>query len=477
MKVVAGLDVGTTSIRAGLFDEAGQRVAATQQHLSISYPFDGGVEQDPVEIRDVAVTLLAGALREAHLTANDLVAIGIANQRSTVVAWDSSTGQPLRPAIGWQDTRTSDRVAEFRANGIPLNTSASCSKVEWLLQNDLAVQAARAAGTLRLGTIDSWLTSALTSEQAFVTDPSNAGATGLFDVAAGDWSDFVVEMFGADRSLLAEVVATDAIAGTTPTELFGTAVPVAARAGDQQAASFAHGLSVGEAKLTVGTSAMLDLSTGADVASAPDGTYALPLWRRDSPTAGSEPENQFCLEGSVNTAGATIEWLVSIGLLADVASLDSVLAAASAPALLVPALSGLGSPGLDPAARGVMAGIGLNTSATDIVSGAVLGIAARVATIAEILEVGESIIVDGGLTRSHNVLQTIADLTGRTIVPAADPETTLRGAAMLAAESAGFAISHPRASRTEPIEPQIAADQRDDTRTRFAELEAVARRG
>jgi len=476
MKLVAGLDVGTTSIRAGLFDAAGRRVATTQQRLSISYPFDGGVEQDPAEIRDVAVALLAGALSEAGITANDLLAIGIANQRSTVVAWDSVTGEPLRPAIGWQDTRTAERVAEFRANGIPLNTSASCSKIEWLLQNDPTVQEARAAGTLRIGTIDSWLTSALTSERSFVTDPSNAGATGFHDPAAGDWSDFVVEMFGADRSLLAEVVATDAIAGHTPSDLLGAAVPVAARAGDQQAASFAHGLSVGQAKLTLGTSAMLDLSTGAAVAAAPDGTYALPLWRREPRTAGAKPEDQFCLEGSVNTAGAAIEWLVSIGLLADVASLDSVLAAASAPTLLVPALSGLGSPGFDPMARGLMAEIGLDTSAADIVSGAVVGIAARVATIAEVLDVGESIIVDGGLSRSSNVLRTVADLTGRVIKPATDPETTLRGAARLAAGSVGFAMHGVEAARSKPIEPKMSADQRDALRTRFAELESATRR-
>jgi len=477
MKLVAGLDVGTTSIRAGLFNEAGQRVATTQQRLSISYPFDGGVEQDPVEIRDVAVALLVRALREAETTADDLVAVGIANQRSTVVAWDSSTVEPLRPAIGWQDTRTADRVAEFRANGIPLNTSASCSKIEWLLQNDPAVQAARAAGVLRLGTIDSWLTSALTSEQAFVTDPSNAGATGFHDPAGGDWSDFVVEMFGADRSLLAEVVATDAIAGHTPPDLLGAAVPVAARAGDQQAASFAHGLSVGQAKLTLGTSAMLDLSTGTDVAAAPDGTYALPLWRRESRMVGAGPEDQFCLEGSVNTAGAVIEWLVSIGLLADVASLNSVLTAASAPTLLVPSLAGLGSPGQDPTARGVMAELGLDTSAADIAAGSVAGIAARVATIADVLQVGESIIVDGGLSRSGNVLQTIADLTGRIIEPAADPETTLRGAAKLAAGAVAFAMCGVDAVRSEPIEPNIGTDQRDAALTRFAELEAVSRKG
>ena len=472
MRLVAGLDVGTTSIRAGLFDEAGRRIATKQQRLSISFPFDGGVEQDPVEIRDVAVSLLVAALSEADAAAEDLVSIGIANQRGTVVAWDRVTGMPLRPAIGWQDTRTAERVAEFRANGIPLNTSASCSKIEWLLQHDEQVKAARTAGTLRLGTIDTWLTSALTSESAFVTDPSNAGATGFYDPGSGDWSEFVVEMFGADTSLLAKVEATNALAGSTPVDLLGTAVPVTARAGDQQAASFSHGLSVGEAKLTLGTSGMLDLSTGADVAAAPDGTYALPLWRLDS---ASVPD-QFCIEGSVNTAGSIIEWLVAVGLLSEVSALDQALAESRNPVHFVPALSGLGSPALDPGARGIIGEIGRHTSAADLVAGAVQGIAARVAAIANTIKAGDIIIADGGLSRSRRLLAAVADLTGRVAQPGSEPEPTPRRAALPAATAGGRGVRPAQAARPEPIEPSISADQRQSILSRYSHFEAAARR-
>jgi len=473
MTVVAGIDVGTTSIRVGLFDPAGMRVATGQKRLSISYPFDGAVEQDPVEMRDVSVDLLLGALADARLSPDDVAAVGIANQRSTVVAWDSGTGLPLRPAIGWQDTRTAARVAEFRSNGIPLNTSASCSKVEWLLRNDDAVRKARQAGTLRLGTVDSWLTDALTAERSFVTDPSNAGATGFYDLVSGDWSDFVVEMFGADVSLLPAVAATNSIAGVMPEGLLGSGVPVAARSGDQQAAGFAHGLMAGAAKLTLGTSAMLDLSTGSEVAAAPDGTYALPLWRLNA--ASTQPD-QFCLEGSVNTAGATIEWLVSVGLLAEVSALDPVVAGSRGPAGFVPALSGLGSPALDPEARGLIGEIGLDTTAADLVAGAVQGIAARVAIIADTINVGDTIIVDGGLSRSRQMLAAVADLTGRTVHPTADPETTLRGAAMLAATSVGFAMANDAGIVPDPIEPSMSADQRESIMDRYLAFEATVRR-
>lgn len=472
MSLVAGLDVGTTSIRAALFDGAGRRVSTAQRRLSISYPFDGAVEQDPDEIRDTAVELLAEAIEHAGVDASEVAAVGLANQRATVVAWDADSGRPLRPAIGWQDTRTADRVAEFRADGIPLNTSASCSKIEWLLANDEAVMAARKSGALRLGTIDSWLTCTLTSEGAFLTDPSNAGATGFYDATSGDWSEFVVEMFGADTSLLPAVAATNAIAGSTPVDMFGAVIPVAARAGDQQSACFANNLQSGSAKLTLGTSGMLDLSTGSELAIAPDGTYALPLWRLDR--GSNSPSDQFCLEGSVNTAGAVIEWLVSVGLLYDVARIDEVVASSTDPVVFVPSLAGLGSPGLDPNARGLLASIGLDTTAADLVAGAVLGIAARVADIATVLDVGERIIIDGGLSRSSAVLAGVSDLSGREIVAAVDPETTLRGAAMLAATSVGFEMAPAEgASHGLPVAPSIGADQRQEILDRYAKFEAA----
>ncbi len=472
MTLVAGLDVGTTSVRAALFDNTGRRVSMAQRRLSISYPFDGAVEQDPAEILNTTVELLTEAIAQAGAHSGDVVAIGLANQRSTVVAWEADSGEPLRPAVGWQDTRTADRVAEFRANGIPLNTSASCSKIEWLLANDEPVIAARRAGVLRLGTIDSWLTCALTSDRVFVTDPSNAGATGFYDASSGDWSDFVVEMFGADISLLPTVTATTAIAGATPAALFGAPIPVAARAGDQQSACFANNLQPGGAKLTLGTSGMLDLSTGSELAVAPDGTYALPLWRLDR---GSEPpSNQFCLEGSVNTAGAVIEWLASVGLLPEISQLDDVVASSSDPVVFVPSLAGLGSPNLDPTARGLVASIGLDTTAADLVAGAVRGLGARVAGIAKVLDVGERIIVDGGLSRSRAVLGAVADLTGREIVAALDPETTLRGAAMLAASAVGFELAGGEGGNYGPsIAPSIGADQRNEVLDRYANFEAA----
>lgn len=470
MTAVAGLDVGTTSIRAGVFDEAGRRISMTQRRLGIQRPFDGAVEQDPSEIRDVAVDLLREALKQSGLRSGDLAAIGIANQRSTVVAWDAVTGQPLCPAVGWQDTRTADRVAEFRANGIPLTTTASCSKVEWLLANEESLMEARRSSRLRLGTIDAWLTSALTSDDAFQTDPSNAGATGFYDAQSGDWSEFVVEMFGAEVGLLPEVVATNAVAGTTPVDLLGSAVPVAARAGDQQASCYAHGISQGEAKLTLGTSGMLDASTGAVIGDAPDGTYALPLWRLDG--EDSEPD-QFCIEGSINTAGAVVEWLVSVGLLQDVESLDGIAGQARNPAVFVPAMAGLGSPRLDPMARALIGAVGLDTTAPDIVAGALRGIAARAAQIADLLDVGDEMLVDGGLSRSTIMLQTVADLTGRTVRPSTDVETTLRGAAMLAADAVGSRVAAPVDDSIEPIDPSISEDERREIRDRHETFEAV----
>ncbi len=431
MSVVAGIDVGTTSVRVGLFDEGGERVAMVARRLSIAHPFPGAVEQDPGEIRDTCVGLLAESLGASGLDIADVSSLGIANQRSTVVAWDSRSGEPLRSALGWQDTRTAARVAELRAAGIPLNTSASCSKIEWLLANDTAVVEARRSGTLRIGTIDSWMTSCLTGGALFVTDPSNAGATGFYDASSGDWSDFVVEMFGADRSLLAAVVATDEVVGTSPVSLVGAEVPVAARAGDQQAACFAHAVGPGDAKLTLGTSAMLDVCTGTEIATAPVGTYSLPLWR----LVDSHDPDWFCVEGSVNTAGAVIEWLVSMGLLDRVESLDEVVVRARRPVGFVPALAGSGSPDLDPDARGVITGVGLDTTVPDLVAGAVVGIAERIAAIADLLGVGDVIIVDGGLSRSTQMVQAIADLTARTVRRSVDVETTLRGAAALAART------------------------------------------
>jgi glycerol kinase len=302
----------------------------------------------------------------------------------------------------------------------------------WMLRSDAAVAAAGAAGNLRLGTVDSWLTWNLSGGAVHVTDPSNAGATGLYDPRTGDWSAAALDFFGIPREALATVVASDALVGETAGN--DSAIPLSARLGDQMAAAAAHGLVEGMAKLTLGTSAMLDVGVGTTPIAAPAGCYTLPLWRRT--VNGSEVE-EYMIEGSVNTAGSVVEWLVRVGLLASVDQLDAVAAQGRPGIGFVPALAGLGSPHQDPGARGVVSGIGLDTTPADLVRGALAGIADRITELAAHMGVGGEhrvLQVDGGLSRSRVLLEMIGAKTGVSVV-ARDPEATLAGAAALAAVS------------------------------------------
>lgn len=428
---VLALDLGTTGVRAVVFDAAGRNVSGSYRKLRIDYPAADRVEQDAADFLATSIEVMRAALAEANVAAADLRGLGIVTQRASAIAWDAVSGRALAPVIGWQDRRTLPRVDELRALGLPVNTLASCTKFEWLLQQD-AVRAAADAGTLRLGTPDVWLNWALSGGEAFVTDPSCAGATGLNDPASGDWFDAAMELFGQDTAWHPRIVATDAVVGTMDPSLLGAPVPLAARAGDQQAACFAQGVrAAGTAKVTLGTSAMLDRSTGAAPVEPPPGAYALPLWRLE------DSGDAFCLEGTVITAGAAVEWLVRTGLLTSVEQLDAVAASGRPGITFVPALAGLGTPWMADAARGRFDGIGLDTSPADLVRGVVEGIAQRIADLAETLDAGDGFGVDGGLGRSDLLLQRIADLSGCSVARAAETETTARGAAALAAAAPG----------------------------------------
>ena len=428
--LVAGLDVGTTTIRLGLFDPtSGARVASARETLGLSVPFVGAVEQDASAFVAATRRLWSAVLAEAAVEPVDVAALGIANQRATIVCWSAVTGQPLRPAVGWQDARTADAVAALVAQGIPVNTSASCTKMQWLVENDPVVAAAAADGSLRMGTVDSWMTWALSRGTAFVTDPGNAAATGMYDAGRGDWSDGALDLFGVPRAPLAEVVASDAVVGSATLLDRDSGPALTARLGDQMAACAAHRLTEGEAKVTLGTSAMLDVHAGSAPGAAPDGCYTLPLWRR---TVGQETVDAFMFEGSVNTAGSVIEWLVRIGMLDRVDALDAV-AADGRPGVVsfLPALAGLGSPHHDPIARGEWTGLALDTTRGDMVRAVVDGIADRVATLARHMGVS-TLAVDGGLSRSEVVTTALRD-RGLDIRRPDDHEATLRGAAELAA--------------------------------------------
>ena len=461
---VLSLDLGTTGVRAVVFDAQGHVLGQAYQRLTVAFPGADRVEQDAQDFCARSLEVINAALKDAAVGAADLRALGIVNQRSSTVAWDAETGSPLAPVIGWQDRRTLARVQELRALGLPVNTLASCTKFEWLTAEHAEVRSAAARGQLRLGTPDVWLTHWLSGGAAFVTDPSNAGATGLYDAGSGGWFEAAMELFGQDPAWHPEVVASNASVGVTDRKLFGAEVPITARAGDQQAACFAQGVvAIGDAKLTLGTSAMLDRCTGEQPSEAPPGAYDLPLWRLAK--ADGSVEDAFCHEGTVITAGAAVEWLQRIGVLESVSDLDAMAAEGRPGVIFVPALAGLGTPYMADQARGSFAGLGLDTERAELVRGVLDGIAQRGADLATALDVTGTLHVDGGLSQSSWLMQRLADLTGCTVLRASEVETTARGGAALAASSPELPGGPlPPAAPAARIEPAVAPAEREELR-------------
>lgn len=464
-ELLLALDLGTTGVRSLVVRPDGNVLSRAYRALSTVYPTPGRVEQDPSEMWEGSLEVLRKSLASAGCGASDVAGIGVVTQRGTTVAWDPETGRPLAPAIGWQDQRTSERVAWFRERGIPLNTLASATKLEWWLQHDDGVRSAAARGRLRLGTPDAWLTDRLTGGRAHVTDPGNASCTALYDLGTGTWAEPLLSLFGVPIEALPTVVSTSGIVDETPAGLLGAPIPVAARAGDQQAATFAQGAHrEGEAKLTIGTSAMLDVHTGTRPGQGPPGTYALALW-----SLGPEI-SMFCLEGTVITAGAAVDWLVDVGLLSGASSLDRV--AGSVPSangvVFVPAFQGLGTPFLDDGARGLIGGLTRGSDAARIVRALLEGIAHRCVDVCTALgAVSAPLRVDGGLARSDLLCSTIADLLGQEVWRAAEAETTALGAAHLAGLATGIFAS-PEACRATLPPPRRFPPEADEPARRRA---------
>jgi len=467
--VVLALDLGTTSVRALLVAEDGQVLAHSARPLRASFPRPGWLEQDPSEMWDASLSVLAEVLESAGLDAAGVSGIGVVTQRSTTLAWHAETGAPLAAAIGWQDQRTSERVAGLRAKGIPINTLASATKFEWWMQNDSSIREAAAAGTLKLGTPDSWLTYKLTGGEAHVTDPSNASCTALYDASAGEFSAGLCGLFGLPIEPFPQLVATSEVVGEIPARLLGAPVPVCARAGDQQASAFAQGVHrPGDAKLTLGTAAMLDVHTGAAMAEMGPGVYPLALWRLAD---GSEA---FCLEGTVITTGSVVEWLLELGLFEDAAAVDRA-ARESDPAggvVFVPALQGLGTPYLDDGARGLVLGLTRGSGRGELARATLEGIAQRCVDVADaIAPEGAALHVDGGLGQSGFLMQALADFSGREVRRAAQTETTALGAAFLAGLAVGIwdspeACRSIRGSET-VFAPALGALEREQVRERW----------
>lgn len=476
-ELLLALDLGTTGVRSVLVDAGGEVRARAYRRLPTAFPAPGHVEQDPAQLWRLALETLREALEQAKTDARSVAALGVVTQRATALAWDVESGEPLAPALGWQDQRAADLVARLRAEGLPLSTQPSLSKWLWWLERDPAVREAAARGRLRLGTPDAWLTDRLTGGRVFVTDPSQASCTALYDLSAGDWAQPLLESLRLDPGFFPRVVPTSAVAGDTDPRWLGAGIPVAARAGDQQAAAFAAGvLAPGEAKLTLGTAAMLDLHTGGELRPPPPGCFPLVLWRL------ADGRDVYCLEGSVWCAGAALDWAVQVGLLDDATQADGAARGveSSEGALFVPALQGLGAPFADEAARGLLGGLTRGSTRGHLVRALLEGIAHRCVDVGETLLPPEAPVpVDGGLARSDFLLQSLADFSGREWHRAAETETTALGGAWLAALAAGIlenpeAVAKLRAVPT-VFAPRLDPDGRATARARWREAVRRAR--
>jgi glycerol kinase len=449
-KFVLALDAGTTSSRSLLFDARGRVVALAQREFTQHFPRPGWVEHDAREIWNTQRATISDALRTAGASPRDLVAVGITNQRETTVLWERANGAPLAPAIVWQDRRTAPQCAALRDAGLEPEITArtgllldpyfSATKMSWLLENVPEARRRAAAGELCFGTVDSWLIFNLTGGRRHVTDATNASRTMLFDLAAGDWSDRLLDIFHIPRAALPEVVDSCLAPGAAiELDLDGVKLPLTGIAGDQQAALFGQAcFTPGMAKNTYGTGCFALMNAGKTPCVSRHRLLTTVAWRRG--------DCRFALEGGVFMGGATVQWLRDgLGIIQRSDEIEAL--AASVPdtgdVYLVPAFAGLGAPQWDPAARGTIVGLTRGSTRAHLARAALESIAFQTADLVDAMreDAGHPLSelrVDGGAARNDLLLQFQADLLGVPVLRPANTETTAFGAAALAGLGVGF---------------------------------------
>jgi len=449
---VGALDQGTTSTRFMIFDHGGQVVGVDQKEHEQIFPKPGWVEHDPAEIWARSQEVIAGALEKASLSASDLAAIGITNQRETTVVWDRSTGQAIHNALVWQDTRTDQLCNELIADGgqdrfreksgLPIATYFSGPKVRWILDNVDGAQARADAGELAFGNIDTWciwnLTGGVDGGQ-HVTDVTNASRTMLMNLETLDWDDALLNAIGVPRSMLPEIRSSSQVYG----EAVGAAagVPVAGDLGDQQAALFGQTcFDVGEAKNTYGTGSFLLLNTGTEAVQSKNGLITGVGYKiGDQPAA-------YMLEGSIAITGALVQWLRDnlkmIEASPDVEALAKTVDD-NGGVYFVPAFSGLFAPYWRSEARGVIAGLTRFVTAGHIARATLEATAWQSREVVDAMNADSgveltSLKVDGGMVHNDLLMQTQADVLGVPVIRPTVAETTSLGAAYAAGLATGF---------------------------------------
>ncbi|MEI6338379.1 MAG: glycerol kinase GlpK [Verrucomicrobiota bacterium] len=449
MKHLLALDQGTTSSRAIVYDERLRAVSSAQKEFTQHFPRLGWVEHDATEIWQSVLETSRQAIEKAG--AADIAALGITNQRETIVLWDRKTGEPVAPAIVWQDRRTSEYMSGLREagkepliqqkTGLLLDPYFSASKLHWLLRQVPDAIARAADGELATGTIDSWLIFNLTGGREHVTDVTNACRTMLMNIRTGDWDDELLALFAIPRAVLPRIAPTSGHFGDTDPALFGKSIPICSAVGDQQSALFGQLCTTpGLVKCTYGTGCFLLMFTGTDLTPSNNRLLSTVAWK-----IGDAPL-QYALEGSVFVGGAAIQWLRDGLKIIRTAPEVNELAGSvpdSGGVFLIPAFTGLGAPYWDSTARGTILGITRGTTAGHIARATLEGIAWQVTDLLAAMEKDSgrrltTLRVDGGASASDLLMHMQSDSLGVKVERPKNLETTALGAAMLAGLGAGL---------------------------------------
>lgn len=492
-QLVLALDQGTTSSRAMLFDVDGVVRGLAQRPLAASYPRPGWVNQDANEIWQSVQAVARDVLEQSGVDFSRVAAIGITNQRETTILWDRQTGEPVAPAIVWQSRQTAPLVEALtgrgmaetyqRITGLVPDAYFSATKIAWLLDQEPELRQRAEAGEICFGTIDSWLLWHLSGGRVHVTDVTNASRTMLFDITALDWSDELLGDLAIPRAVLPEVRPSSGIFCETSPDVLGAALPVAGVAGDQQAALFGQAcFQPGEAKNTYGTGSFVLMQTGAEPKVSEHRLLSTVAW-------GLGDTTKYALEGAIFVTGAAVQWLRDgLGIIEEAADVEAL--AASVPdsdgVVFVPALTGLGAPFWDPAARGTISGITRGTTAAHIARATLEAIALRTRDVIVAMEADASLHlaelrVDGGAAANDLLMQLQADLLDVPVVRPESTETTALGAAYLSGLASGVWRDQEdvrnRWREDRRFEPAMTATERSTLVERWETAVGGVRRG
>ena len=482
MKYILAIDQGTTSSRAIVFDEDMSVRAVAQEEFPQHYPKSGWVEHDPSDLWSTTASTCRGAIEKARISAAEIAAIGITNQRETTLVWDRETGEPVHNAIVWQDRRTAPLCEELRAaghekmvtekTGLLLDPYFSGTKLKWILDNVEGAREKAVSGKLLFGTVDTFLVWKLTGGKRHVTDATNAARTLLYDIRKGRWSTTICDLLGVPASMLPEVLDCAAEFGQTRADLFGREIPVLGMAGDQQAATIGQAcFKPGMMKSTYGTGCFALLNTGSEPVMSRNRLLTTIAYQFDGkPT--------YAIEGSIFIAGAVVQWLRD-GLKIIREAKDTQPLALQADenqnVILVPAFTGLGAPYWNAECRGAIYGLTRNSGPAEFAKAALESVGFQTRDLLEAMKAdwegasGGVLRVDGGMSASDWAMQFLSDIIGAPVDRPGVLETTALGAAWLAGMKAGVYPQMEEFSERWALERRFEPSMDDTIRdTRYA---------